>query len=133
MWIIRYYRLITYILRCVSYPSESPITLSLLTDSFIPLFSLIPNQIQEYSELRKINYSEAVCQLVTLGLNNMDLTKAIQKNNALMDKIYSKSVYSTDLLEQLYSDLEIDMISDPNKNQALNKFKNKYSRYKFDD
>lgn len=58
----------------------------------------IDSQIQEYSGLRKINYSEAVCQLVTLGLNNMDLTKAIQKNNALMDKIYSKSVYSTDLL-----------------------------------
>lgn len=93
----------------------------------------IDSQIQEYSGLRKINYSEAVCQLVTLGLNNMDLTKAIQKNNALMDKIYYKSVYSNDLLEQLYSDLEIDMISDPNKNQALNKFKNKYSRYKFDD
>ena len=54
MWIIKYYRLITYILCFVSYPSESPITLSLLTDSFIPLFILIPNQIQEYSEINSL-------------------------------------------------------------------------------
>ena len=56
MWIIKYYRLIIYFLRCVSYPSESSITLSLLTDSFIPLFSLIPNQIQEYSEINSLYF-----------------------------------------------------------------------------
>ena len=54
MWIIRYYRFITYILHFISYSPEAPIPLSLLRDSFIPLFSLIPNQIQEYSEINSL-------------------------------------------------------------------------------
>ena len=54
MWIIIYYEIITYLLHYASYPSEAPIPLSLLRDSFISLFSLISNQIQEYSEINSL-------------------------------------------------------------------------------
>ena len=57
----------------------------------------------------------------------------LDKNNALLDKLYSKSYYSTQLLEQFYSDLEIYRLTNPNDNKALNKFKKKFSKYDYDD
>lgn len=68
----------------------------------------IDDQIQEYSNLKKISYSEAVSQLVSLGLNNMNLVKTIDRTNYLLDRIYSKSCYTVALLEQIYSDFEWD-------------------------
>lgn len=93
----------------------------------------IDDQIQEYSELKKINYSEAVSQLVSLGLNNMNLVKTIDRNNSLLDRIYSKSCYIVALLEQIYSDFEWDKITNPKESKALNKFKSKMNKYKLED
>ena len=88
MWIIRYYRLITYILHCVSYPSESPITLSLLTDSFIPLFSLIPNQIQEYSEINSI-----YLYILSFSQNILWLLEYKKVNRLLISFLIFMSIY----------------------------------------
>ena len=93
----------------------------------------IDDQIQEYSKLKKISYSEAVSQLVSLGLNNMNLVKTIDRTNSLLDRIYSKSCYIVALLEQIYSDFEWDKITNPKESKALNKFKSKLSKYKLDD
>ena len=93
----------------------------------------IDDQIQEYSNLKKISYSEAVSQLVSLGLNNMNLVKTIDRTNYLLDRIYSKSCYIVALLEQIYTDFEWDKITNPTERKALNKFKSKLSKYKLDD
>ena len=85
------------------------------------------------SELKKISYSEAVSQLVSLGLNNMNLVKTIERNNSLLDRIYSKSCYIVALLEQIYSDFEWDKINNPKESKALNKFKSKMNKYKLED
>ena len=88
MWIIKYYRLITCILRCVSYPSESPITLSLLTDSFIPLFSLIPNQIQEYSEINSLYF-----YILSFSQNILWLLEYKKVNRLLISFLIFMSIY----------------------------------------
>ena len=93
----------------------------------------IDDQIQEYSNLKKISYSEAVSQLVSLGLNNMNLVKTVDRTTYLLDRIYSKNCYIVALLEQIYSDFEWDKITNPKESKALNKFKSKLSQYKLDD
>ena len=93
----------------------------------------IDDDIKQYACRHGISYSEAVFQLVSLGLDNIETTKAINKNNALLDKIYSKAFYSTALLEQIYSDFEWDKITNPKYSKALNKFKEKFNKYTFDD
>ena len=87
----------------------------------------------EYARKCNISFSEAVVQLVSSGINNLEMVKVFEKNNALLDKLYSKSYYSTALLEQIYSDFEWDKVTNPNESKALNKFKSKFSKYKYDD
>lgn len=93
----------------------------------------IDDQIQEYSNLKKISYSESVSQLVSLELNNMNLVKTIDRTNSLLNRIYSKSCHNVAILEQIYSDFEWDKITNPKESKALNKFKSKLSKYKLDD
>ncbi len=87
----------------------------------------------DYARKCNVSFSEAVVQLVSSGINNLEMSKAFEKNNALLDKLYSKAYYSTALLEQIYSDFEWDKVTNPNESKALNKFKSKFSKYKYDD
>ena len=99
----------------------------------ISIPSDIDIMILDYARECNISFSEAVVQLVSSGVNNLEMAKAFEKNNALLDKLYSKSYYSTALLEQIYSDFEWDKVTNPNESKALNKFKSKFSKYKYDD
>ncbi|MGM9848357.1 MAG: hypothetical protein ACI312_01225 [Bacilli bacterium] len=99
----------------------------------ISIPSDIDIMILDYARKCNISFSEAVVQLVSSGINNLEMAKAFEKNNALLDKLYSKSYYSTALLEQIYSDFEWDKVTNPNESKALNKFKSKFSKYKYDD
>ena len=99
----------------------------------ISIPSDIDIMILNYARKCNISFSEAVVQLVSSGVNNLEMAKVFEKNNALLDKLYSKSYYSTALLEQIYSDFEWDKVTNPNESKALNKFKSKFSRYKYDD
>lgn len=99
----------------------------------ISIPSDIDIMILDYARKCNISFSEAVVQLVSSGVNNLEMAKAFEKNNALLDKLYSKSYYSTALLEQIYSDFEWDKVTNPNESKALNKFKSKFSKYKYDD
>ena len=99
----------------------------------ISIPSDIDIMILDYARKCNISFSEAVVQLVSSGINNLEMAKAFERNNALLDKLYSKSYYSTALLEQIYSDFEWDKVTNPNESKALNKFKSKFSKYKYDD
>ena len=99
----------------------------------ISIPSDIDIMILDYARKCNISFSEAVVQLASSGINNLEMAKAFEKNNALLDKLYSKSYYSTALLEQIYSDFEWDKVTNPNESKALNKFKSKFSKYKYDD
>lgn len=99
----------------------------------ISIPSDIDIMILDYARKCNISFSEAVVQLVSSGINNLEMAKTFEKNNALLDKLYSKSYYFTALLEQIYSDFEWDKVTNPNESKALNKFKSKFSKYKYDD
>ena len=89
--------------------------------------------VHEYMDKYNCRYSQAVSQLIEIGSSNYLMEKTIDKNNALLDKIYSKTCYSTSLLEQIYSDFGFDELSNKNDNKALNKFKAKFNKYNYDD
>lgn len=99
----------------------------------ISIPSDIDIMILDYARKCNISFSETVVQLVSSGINNQEMEKEFEKNNALLDKLYSKAYYYTALLEQIYSDFEWDKVTNPNESKALNKFKSKFSKYKYDD
>lgn len=89
--------------------------------------------IKDYCIKYNLKYSQAVAKLIELGSSNIEVNKAININNNMMDKMYSKLSYTTSLLEQFYSDMELDELTNPNNNKALEKFRNKRARFKYDD
>ena len=72
----------------------------------ISIPSDIDIMILDYARKCNISFSEAIVQLVSSGINNQEMAKEFEKNNALLDKLYSKAYYFTALLEQMYSDFE---------------------------
>lgn len=93
----------------------------------------IDNIILNYSNRCNITFSEAVSELVKNGLSNIELNKTINSYNGLLDRISSKLSYNTLLLEQFYSDMEIDELTNPNKSKGLEKFKNKFNKSRYDN
>ena len=91
------------------------------------------NLVHTYMEKNNCKYSQAVSQLIEIGSNKITIEKVIRTNNSLLDKIYTKTYYITSLLEQVYSDFQWDDLTNPNNSKALNKFKTKFNKYKYDD
>ena len=68
----------------------------------------------------------------------MEVNKAIKDYIVNLNIVEGKSKntissYTRDLLEQLYSNLEIETETNPKNNKSLQKFKNKYIKDKFND
>ncbi len=89
----------------------------------------IDKVIKDYCIKNDIKYSQAVSKLVELGTNNKEISELVNTNNNLMKKIYSRLAYSISLLEQFYSDMEIDELTNPNLNPALRDFRSKKNKY----
>lgn len=78
-------------------------------------------------------YSEAVEHLIVMGDYNNQLGSLIDRNNKLLERLMFKVSYISDLLEQFYSDMEIEKVLNPKNNKALQKFKTNRDRLKYDD
>ena len=85
-------------------------------------------KINNYANKVGLKYSQAVSKLVEIGLSNIELTESINSYVGILDRVFSKLCYNTALLEQFYSDLEIDTLTNPNNNLALKKFRNKINK-----
>lgn len=90
-------------------------------------------KIKEYAKRKKFSFTVAVRELVKISLDNeevlnkMDkLDKHMKKYNVVLNNIYM-------LLEQLYSDLDFENITNPKKSKALNNFKCKLKENKIND
>lgn len=92
----------------------------------------VHNLINDYAIKNGINYSQAVAKLIESGINNIELNKSINSYSGLLDRIFSKLYYNTKLLEQFYSDMEIDDTTNPNKNKGLEKFKAKFNKSNYE-
>ncbi len=99
----------------------------------ISLTDELDKRIRDYCSANDLKYSQAVRKLIEQGLNNIDTNKKIDLNNSLMEKIYSRQIYIKDLLEQFYTDMEIEKVLNPNNNKALQKFKSERYKDKYND
>ena len=86
-----------------------------------------------YSLENKCNFSDAIRRLITIGLNR---DKTITNQNELENKmniLLSRQKYTSALLEQLYTDMEIENLLDPKNCIPLQKFKNQKLKDYFND
>jgi len=90
-------------------------------------------KIHEYMKLQNKNQNISVNELIEYGFKYINNDSEYKINNELLNKTLSKIIYSNKLLEQLYSDLEIDNHTNPNNNGSLNKFKTKINKDYFND
>ena len=104
-----------------------------MKNTHITLPDKIDNIVREYSIKYNIKYSQAVARLIETGITNTELNKSVNVNNALMDKMYYKLKYTTSLLEQIYSDLDFNELTNTKTSIPLNKFKNKYNKDNYDN
>jgi hypothetical protein len=91
------------------------------------------SRIEEYRLKNNYNKTQAYISLIEFGLNKTD--EKIIFNNIIssLDKLNSRNNYVRALLEQLYSDLEIENNTNPNKNTSLQEFKRKQFKDIFND
>ena len=99
----------------------------------ISLTNELDKRIRDYCSANDLKYSQAVRKLLEQGLNNIDTNKKLDLNNSLLEKIYSRQIYIRDLLEQFYTDMEIDKVLNPNNNKALQKIKSERYKDKYND
>ena len=95
--------------------------------------SELDSKISKYINANGLSKSQGARNLLELGLYNIEMNKKLELNSELLSKLYSKSVYTIDLIEKLYSDLEITNNSNPKDNKVLQEFKINRYKDKFDD
>ena len=93
----------------------------------------ILNRIKDYSDKNKITFSKAVCNLVSIALDNIGLNDRIYQLQKDMSFCINKENQIFLLLKQLYSDLDFENITDPNKSKAVNEFMKKIKGSKYND
>ena len=104
-----------------------------MTGQHIYLDKESKDKVSQFACNNNLNFSKAVRYLITKGLSSINEELLLSKQKDLLEKIYSKQVYLRDLLEQLYSDMEIDKLSNPKDNKALQKFKSNKDKVKYDE
>lgn len=80
------------------------------------------NILDKYQEQNNISCSQAIRDLILIGINNINLNEKIKEFKQQEEKLLNVNYLQLDLIKQLYSDLEIQNITNPNKNNALQKF-----------
>lgn len=84
------------------------------------------NILYKYQSQNNISFSQAIRDLIFIGTKNISIDKEIIELKEREEKIINVNYLQLDLIKQLYSDLEIQNITNPNKNKALqNFFKNR--------
>ena len=104
-----------------------------MNDIHIKISSEIDNKLRNYCKINGYNLSQGINNLIEFGLKKIDYTKQLDSNTKYLSKIYSKNVYIIELIEKMYSDLEIDNNTNPKDNKSLQEFKISKLRDKFDE
>ena len=99
----------------------------------ISLTDEIDQKVRKYCKNNNLNYSQGIRKLIETGLDTKDTNKKLDLNNSLLENIFSKQIYIRDFLEQFYSDMEIEKLSNPKNNKALQKYKLEKYRDEFND
>lgn len=88
----------------------------------ISLTEDIDQKVCEYRLINDLNYSQAIRKLVELGVESLNNQSKIVDIYKEIKAINSKLIYLNALLEQFYSDMEVDGGTNPKNNPALKTF-----------
>lgn len=90
-------------------------------------------KIENYRNINQITFSDAVCNLLDVALDNLEVLKKITSLEKNIDYLIKKQNITNALLKQFYSDFDVENITDPNKSEALKIFFSKLNGRGFDD
>ena len=83
------------------------------------------NQVLEYAKMFGIGYSEMMCKMVDDYARNRLQSEKLTKIENELSLLHKLVNLNYNLLEQLYSDLNLSNITNPNNSYALKEFKKK--------
>ena len=104
-----------------------------MADPHIYLTQDIKDRVKEYANNNGLNFCQSIRTLIEIGLNSSEENILLKQNSVLLEKIFSRQLYLRDLIEQFYYDMEIEKLSNPRNNKALQKFKTNKDKLKYDD
>lgn len=90
-------------------------------------------RILDYCSKNKLPFSRAVCRLVDIALDNIEILDRLDKLQNDISYSIRKENMTFALLKQLYSDLDFENVTDPNKSKSVNEFMKKFKGDKFND
>lgn len=90
-------------------------------------------RINDYSNKNKITFTKATCRLIDIALDNIEVMERLDTLQKNMEYLTSNTKFIFLLLQQLYSDLDFENITDPKKSKSVIEFMKKLKGYNFDD
>lgn len=91
------------------------------------------DRINNYRKKNNIQFSTAVCRLTDLALDNIDVIERLEILQNDLSYLISNNRYVFLLLQQLYSDLDFENITDPKKSKSVIEFMKKIKGSSFND
>lgn len=88
----------------------------------------LDTKVSKYRNAYGFNKSDGARHLLELGVRSSEIEREKELLLEMNSKMFAKLVYLIDLVEKLYSDLEITNDSNPKDNKVLQDFK--LNRYK---
>ena len=90
-------------------------------------------EVLKFSSEKELNYSRSINVLLDIGLRQTDLDKDVAYIKSKTSYIASKVVYNQKLLEQIFSDLYIELNTNPDTNMYLREFGKRFLKDKASD
>ena len=90
-------------------------------------------RIKVYASKRGLTFNNAVKELLSLGLDQYEGKEVELAINNDIQKIIKDQHYTKLLLEQLYSDFQLENLTDPSSCFLLKKFRERIKKDKFND
>ena len=90
-------------------------------------------KINDYCKKNKLKFSTAVCKLTHIALENENINEKINHLQNDISYLISNNRYVFLLLQQLYSDLDFENITDPKKSKSVSEFMKKLKGSNFND
>jgi hypothetical protein len=87
----------------------------------------------KFAEENQFKYSESINILLDMGLEQTDLDKDMAYIKNKINFIASKVVYNQKLLEQIFSDFDIELNTNPDTNEYLKKFGKQFDKEKLNE
>ena len=79
-------------------------------------------RIKDYADRNKLSFSKTVCNLSISALNDNEILDRFNKLEKSIEYIIKKQHVIHLLEEQIYSDMDFENVSDPQKSKPLNEF-----------